>query len=261
MLALLDLQRAFAAGLRDEPHGADAWAEGGGIAAAARLRVYRNNARAVFERALEATFPVMRERVGQDYFRQLAHFYRLTYPSTAGDLHEVGRHFARFLRVHLADGPYQWLAELAALEWAVAEAGVAAESTAAEAAVLAGVDAESAAGVRLRLVPSLQLVSAGVPVLSVWRANQPGAGRETVDLGTGPEFVLVHRTVDGLNLRRLQAAESAFIEAIAGGATLEAAVEASALPVEQLPAVLLALFAGHTVVEVITPPADLAPHH
>jgi hypothetical protein len=254
MPALLELQRAFASALRDEPHDAVAWADGDGISASARLRVYRNNGRAVFERALEATFPVVRERVGPEYFCQLAHFYRQAHPSTAGDLHEVGRHFAGFLRLQLTASPYAWLAELAALEWAIAEAGVAAESTVAEASDLAGLGPESVADARLKLVPSLQRVSALAPVLAVWRANQPDADRATVDLSTGPEFILVHRTADGVQLRGQQAAEFTFIEAIAGGATLEAAVDASALPVVQLPVVLHALFAGGVIAEVIAPP-------
>lgn len=253
MIALLELQRAFASSLREEAQDTGAWADDDGLSAAARLRVYRNNARSVFERALEATFPTVHERVGQGYFRQLAHFYRRAHPSTVGDLHEVGRHFAGFLGVHLSDGPYEWLAELAALEWAIAESGVAADSTVAEAAELAGLCPESVAGVRLRLVPSLQRISARAPVLSVWRSNQPGADQATVDLSTGPEFILVHRTADGVQLHGQQAAEFAFVEAIAGGATLEAAVDEAGLPLESLSAVLYLLFAGQAVAEVIAP--------
>jgi hypothetical protein len=225
------------------------------------LRVYRNNVRAVFERALEATYPVVCQRVGLDYFRQLGHFYRRAHPSTAGDLHEVGRHFAGFLRRQLAAGPYEWLAELAALEWAIAEAGVAAESTIAPASDLAGLDSESVADVGLALVPSLRCVFALAPVLAVWRANQPGTGRATVDLTIGPEYILVHRAADGVQLRGLQAVEYAFIQAIAAGATLEAAVDASSLPLEQLPVVLHALFAGGAIAEVIVPPHLPMPAH
>jgi len=255
MPALLDLQRAFTAALRDAAQDADTWAHGDEISAAARLRVYRNNARGVFERALEATFPVVRSRVGQDYFAQLAHFYREAHPSRVGDLHEVGRHFAAFLRLHLAEGPYEWLADLAALEWAVAEAGVAADSDVSTAAALAGLPAEAVAGTRFRFVPSLRCLSAGMPVLAVWRANQPGADRAAVDLGTGAQFVLVHRAADDVQLRDAQADEFSFVVAMANGATLQAALETSALPIERLPALLHALFADGTVAQIIPPGA------
>jgi hypothetical protein len=153
------------------------------------------------------------------------------------------------------------LAELAALEWAIAEAGVAAESTVAQTSDLVGLGSESVADVRLTLVPSLRCMSARAPVLAVWRANQPGAGRATVDLATGPEFILVHRAAEGVQLRGLRASEFAFIDAIASGATLEAAVDASTMPLEQLPVVLHALFAGGAIAEVIAPPHSLVPAH
>lgn len=253
MLALPELQRAFAAALRGQPHDADAWADGDGIAAAARVQVYRNNARAVFERALEATFPVVRERVGPDYFRQLAHFYRAAHPSTDGDLHEVGRSFAGFLSRYLADGPYQWLAELAALEWALAEAGVAADSDVATASALGGLAPEAVAGVHFRFVPSLRCVATRVPVLAVWHANQPGASGAAVDLGAGPQYALVHRTAEGVQSRELQAGEFACVAALDRGATLESAVETSGLALEQLPGLLLTLFTDGIVAEVIPP--------
>ena len=253
MPALPELQRAFASGLHDGACDAEAWADGDGIAATARLRVYRNNARAVFERALEATFPVVRERVGHDYFRQLAHFYRRAHPSTQGDLHEVGRHFGGFLRVHLAEGPYEWLAELAALEWAIAEAGVAADSTVTTASTLAELSQDAVAGARFRLVPSLQCLSARVPVVTVWRASQPGADPAVTDLGAGAEFALVHRSDQGIQLRELPADEFSFVEALARGATLESAVDDSGLALDRLPVVLLALFADGIVAEVIPP--------
>lgn len=251
MPGLLELQRAFAAGLSDPSGDAGAWAGGDGIAAAARLRVYRNNVRAVFEQALEATFPVVHGRVGRDYFRQLAHFYAEAHPSRAGDLHEVGRSFEGFLREHLAGGPYAWLAELAALEWAVADAGVAADSGTAALSALAGLAAESVAGARLHFVPSLRRVSAPVPILAAWRAGQPGAAVTAVDLAAGPAHVLVHRGADGVQLRGLPAQEFAFVDAVARGASLEAALDASALPVDQLPMVLHALFTDGLVADVL----------
>jgi hypothetical protein len=259
MPGLLELQRAFAAGLRDQPHDADAWADSDGISATARLRVYRNTARASFERALEVTFPVVHDRVGPDYFRQLTHFYRRAHPSRAGDLHEIGRRFPGFLGSQLTGGAYAWLAELATLEWAVAEAGVAADATTAPASSLAGLAPESVPGARLRFVPSLQRVSARVPILSVWRASQSQAERPVVDLDSGPEHVLVHRATDGVQLRGLQADEFAFVDAIASGASLEAAVDAAALPLERLPALLFALFTDEAVAEIIPPPAPGLP--
>ena len=255
MPALLELQASFATGLRDCPSAVGEWAVSDGIPADARLRVYRNNARALFEQALQLTFPVVCRRVGDDYFRQLAHHFRAASPSRAGDLHEIGRQFTDFLAAHLTGTPYAWLAELAALEWAIAEAGVAADASTAAAASLGGLEPEALAAVRFELVPSLRRIASSLPVLSVWRANQPNSEECVVDLSVGPECAIVHRGSTGVELRDVTRAEFDFITALEAGATLGDAVETAAVPLAALPMLLHWLFRDGIVAAVLPPAA------
>ena len=250
MPGLLELQRAFAAGLRDDDAGAEAWVFGDGLPATARLRIYRNNARALLEQALERTYPVLQRRVGDDYFRQLAHYFRQAHPPRVGDLHEACRPFPAFLGGHLAETPYAWLAELAALEWAVADAGVAESSPTVSASVLAVLSPDALVNVRLGLVPSLRLVAGSVPLFEVWHANREGSSDAPVDLGRDPQHVIVHRGEDGVQLRAVPRDEFEFVEALADGAALGDALDRSALPVERLPALLHWLFAEGAVAAV-----------
>lgn len=252
MPGLLELQRAFAASLHDGGAGVEAWVMGDGLPPAARVRVYRNNVRALLEQALERTYPVLQRRVGENYFRQLAHFFRQAHPSRAGDLHEACRPFPAFLRGHLAEGPYAWLAELAALEWAVADAGVAASSPVVSANALVALSPDVLVRARMRFVSSLRLVAASVPLLEVWRANRTGAPDDPVDLGREPRNVVVHRGADGVQLRAVAQDEFEFIEALAGGAALGDAVDRSALTLDRLPAVLHWLFADGAVTAIDT---------
>ena len=251
MPGLLELQRAFATGLRDAGADVEDWAVGDGLPATARLRIYRNNARALFVQALERTYPVLQRRVGDDYFRQLAHYFRQAHPSRAGDLHDACRPFPAFLHGHLADGPYAWLAELAALEWVVADAGVAASSPVVSAHALSGLSPDVLVHARLRLVPSLRLVAGGAPLFDVWHANREGSSDAPVDLERGPQHVIVHRGADGVQLRAVARDEFEFIEALAGGAALGDALDRSALPLDRLPALLHWLFADGAVSAVI----------
>jgi len=69
MDSLREMQRAFAAALRDP-------AVSCAVLPPANLAVYRNNGHITFREALEQTFPVVRRRVGDDYFRQLGAHYR-----------------------------------------------------------------------------------------------------------------------------------------------------------------------------------------
>jgi hypothetical protein len=239
--------------MRDASHDAESWATSDVIPAEARMRVYRNNSRAMFEQALQLTYPVVLGRVGHDYFRQLAHHFRKIHPSRCGDLHEVGRPFPGFLASYLAVTPYAWLAELATLEWSVAEASLAAVMATASVASLATVPADEVESARFRFVPSLQRVAGSVPVLSVWRANQPGAEPHVVDLSVGPEYVIVHRGSEGVEMRSVSRWEFEFIESLASGSPLGPAVEQSALPVDWLAGVLHWLFSDGVVAAVLPP--------
>src|SRR5689334_14359736 len=80
--SLRELQRSFATALHDPA--ADC-----AVHPATRLSIYRNTVHSNFLKALEAIFPVLRRRVGDDFFAQLAHHYREKFPSRSGDLHWV----------------------------------------------------------------------------------------------------------------------------------------------------------------------------
>jgi hypothetical protein len=254
MASLRELQAGFAAALRGEapaPAGSDVGRAaldlveeiaGGTFEPRERLQIYRNNSRAMFDGALERTYAVLLRRVGQDYFRQLARGYRARHPSRSGDLHWVGRHFPEYLAEHLAGSGYEWLAELAALEWACECALVAARAPTVGVDLLAGLEAEALASTCLRLQPSLHCVSAAVPVLDIWQANQPGGDGRPVDLARGGQSVLVSCGDAGLELREIDAATLEFIWQLQRGAPLAESLERSALPLDAVAGVLGLLF-------------------
>jgi hypothetical protein len=213
-----------------------------GVAPEARLRIYRHNARAMFEGALERTYPVLRRRVGEDYFRQLARGYRERHPSRSGDLHWVGREFPEFVAATLGDSEYAWLTDLAELEWACECALVAASQPPLGVEALASLDPDALGDTRLELQDSLHCVGSSFPVLDVWRANQPEAAGEAVDLARGGQYVLVHCTEDGLDLREVSPAALEFVRLLQQGVTLGEAFDRSALAPDELPHALGVLF-------------------
>ena len=257
---LAGLQRRFAAALRAS--GEHASADVGrfacvvvddGLDPESRVQVYRNNVFAMFEGALARTCPVLRQRVGNGYFRGLASAYREAHPSRSGGLPWVGRSFPAWLGTHLAGTEYAWLADLARLEWACEEALVAGRAAPLERAALAGVAAEDLADTRLELQPGMRLVGSDHPVWSVWRENQPGASGAPVDFSIGPQRVAVACGEDGLVLHLLPEDHFMFVTALAARATLATAVDESRLSTEQLPALLGWLFNEGLVVAVSGP--------
>jgi hypothetical protein len=246
MASLRELQRSFAAALRDP-----------GVACAvsppAHLDVYRNNARAAFLGALELTFPVLRRRVGDDYFRQLVAHYRAHAPSRSGDLHWAGREFAAFLDTHLAGGDYAWLADLARIEWSRAECAVAAALPALPATALARFAAQDFEHLVFGLQPALKLHASPYPVFTVWLANQ-GDNAPSVDQSVGPETGMVLARADHLEVRQIEEPLFSFLRALQSGLPLGAAITRANLEIEALTAALELVFAEGLVVALSVDP-------
>jgi Putative DNA-binding domain len=256
--SLAELQARFASALRagGARSGADAAAFAAcivddGLAPTARVQVYRNNVRAMFAGALERTYPVLRQRVGEGFFAKLAAEYRSDHPSSNGDLHWIGRRFPDWIGTRMAGTDYAWLADLARLEWACEEVLVSAWLPPAPADSLARLQPEQLAGARLALQPGLRTVSSSFPVWSVWQANQPGSSGGTVASSLGAEHVAVAQEPTGLVLHSLPSDRHRFVEQLAAGHTLEDALEASAQPIERLGEALAWLFGAGLVIEVI----------
>ncbi len=263
---LAGLQARFGAALRST--GADADAAVGalaecivddGLAPGSRVQVYRNNSRAMFEGALERTYPVLRRRVGAEYFSDLAREYRVRHPSRNGDLHWIGREFSSWLEPRLAGSEYEWLVDLARLEWACEEVLVSPRRPALDASQLARVAPDTLADVGLELQPCLRFVRSEYPVWSVWRENQPAEAGNPVELSQGAQHIVVACGDDGLALHSLPADQCGFVEALAANATLGEALEASGLEVDQLPGMLAWLFSDGLVVALRGPDDSIAP--
>ena len=248
--SLLEAQRDFARELRAPDANAPGSGRFDGASIADRLAVYRNNARQFFRSALVLTYPVLQRRVGEDFFRQLATQYRATHPSRSGDLHWVGAAFPAWLDERLRDTEYAWLADLARLEWACEEAAAAATRAPVTLQSLALIPPESLDGVRLRLQPSLRLVSSRWPVWSVWSANQV-EDADPVDLDAGPEHCACVGTLDaGVAVFRLEVEAYRLLAELHQDASLGDALARTGTTPDVLAKVLEWAFAHELVVEV-----------
>jgi hypothetical protein len=236
--SLRELQHQFAAALR-RPSGEGAECD---VQPVADLDVYRHNAEYQFRNALGISYPVLRQRVGEDYFRQLAHHYRLRFPSRSGDLQWVGREFAGFLDGHLDGTDYVWLADLARLEWAREMAGLADDLPCLGSEALSRFAPEDLGQLVFALQPGLELVSSPYPVFSVWTANQ-AENAPPVDQSKGSECILILGRSEAVEVRLLTPPLFSYLSALAGGATLAEAMTAGGLDEAGLLAALQFSFA------------------
>jgi hypothetical protein len=246
MASLRELQYSFAAALRDPAASCP-------VSPAANLDVYRNNGESQFRGVLETSFPVLRRRVGDDYFRQLAHHYRQAHPSRSGDLLWIGREFAGFLVDHLRGSEYEWLADLARLEWLRELSLIAEARPPLGPEILARYPAEELERLVFMLQPSLHLLASPFPVFSIWQANQR-ENAPPVDQSVGYEQGMVLCRDNATDVRALPASLFAYLLALAEGRSLGEAVSVAGLDEAGLLYALQFLFVESLVCGVSPPP-------
>jgi hypothetical protein len=146
-MSLLALQRDFGAWLRT---GEDEAAARVGQAYAPGLRIYLNNYRAQLVACLESTFARTQAWIGGEAFHEatVTHIDRV--PPSGWTLDAYGRDFPGTLAMLLPDDPE--VAELAWIEWALAEAFTGPDHDTLDASAIADIDWDRAS---LRLSPTL----------------------------------------------------------------------------------------------------------
>jgi hypothetical protein len=225
-LALRDFQAAFAAHVAGDDR-ADLVAEvvGDSMSAEARLRVYRHHVARSLGSALATTFATVHALVGEAFFRSMAqHFIGQTLPAQPV-LAEYGADFPAFVASYEPVASLPYLADIARLDWALNVAFHSPASDRLVAADLALITAERLPSLSLALPEGATLIGSRYPLDLIWNASQPGAPADTVDLGGGRADLLVLRRSDDAVFFVLAVGEAAFVAALIGGKSLEAAAE------------------------------------
>jgi hypothetical protein len=227
-LALHDLQAAFAAHIAGEDSNAlVAAVVGDAIPAAARLRVYRHHVFHSLASALSATFPTVQALVGNEFFRGMARAFVASDLPTQPVLSEYGADFAAFVQDYAPANELPYLADMARLDWALNAAFHSPPEPRLAVADLAEIPVEQLPGKSIVLAPGAGVIRSTYPIDCIWRAAQPGAPSETVDLDGGGATLLAMRRPDDAGFVVLGEGEASFLEALAAGRTLEQAAAAA----------------------------------
>jgi len=230
MPSLRELQSGVMRALLDgEPDGAVPWIAARGIHPKARLGVYAGTARANFTESLISSYPAVRRLVGEDYFHQCARGFHARHPSLSGDLQPAGAGFAQYLSELHGDDEFRYLGEVARLEWLIQDTLLAADHAPLDLVKLQQVPADDYDDLSFCLHPSARLFASKYPCVAIWEANVGSdAEPELIDLGAGPDRVLLVRTRGQLSCQRLSCGEQRFLESIRTGERFADAVERGA---------------------------------
>jgi len=187
-----------------------------------RFALYRGNLTANWERTLANAYPVLRQVVGEEFFRALARDYGRQVPSVSGDLNQLGEGLAAFLENFGATRAYPYFPDLARLEWAVHCTHHAAD---ARALAPADLNASTLAGGRFHLRAGQTLLASPWAIVDLWQAHQDPPGAAIPAEIAQPCRALVFRSEWRVRVRGLGLGEWTALHALQDGAPLPAALE------------------------------------
>ena len=251
MTSLADLQDGFSGAIRrTDPVLPEGISGRNGAGAARRFNVYRNNHIAGLATALEMTFPVVRQLVGDVFFRAAATDYVHGNPPRTPVLLLYGEGFGDFLDELPAAGRFPYLGDMARLEWARTFALHAGDAVPARVQILSRIPEPELSGTRLTLHPSVRTLESRWPVLSIWQDCLSDDGPGKPDMGR-TERLLVLRPESEVMTHRLDDGGYTLLHSLAQGFPLGAAAEhaVSRVPDLDLSEQLVLLFEYGAVVE------------
>ena len=162
MLSLEAMQANFIATINDGPDALDTALFDGPIdRVMLGLKAHANTISHARLVALEETFPLTRQALGDEQFNQLSRGYVETPDARACDANTIGKPFPDFLKAAIAD---QSILELASIEWAWLESYHAAEAVPLSLTDLAELDEASLLALPVALHPSARLVLTAHPL-------------------------------------------------------------------------------------------------
>jgi hypothetical protein len=193
------------------------------LSAVERLDVYAEMYFYRLRDCLAEDFRAVAAVVGPTRFHNLVTDYVLAHPSRHPSLRFAGRHLPAFLADHPLGHEWPFLADLAALEWAILDAFDAADAAPLGERTLETLPASAWAELRLHLMPSVRLLDFDWAVSDLWGRIDRGETAEPPP--RAPTAVVVWRPELRVFHRPLAPAERDALRAVRAGERFGAVAE------------------------------------
>ena len=225
MSDLDDLQNEFASSLMNGAKPVPAAIRGAARGPAQRrFAVYRNNVMVGLVNALATRFPVTLRLVGEEFFRAMARIYVEREPPRSPVMLLYGTTFPTFIKRFEPAAAIPYLSEVAWLEMARGRAYHAADAKPLDASAFAVLPTDRLSETRVKLHPSVSIMSSDYPIVSIWEAHQQ-AEDPSSPVAWEAEDALVVRPFGEVEVRRLPPGVAAFLRELEAGGVIGAAVE------------------------------------
>jgi hypothetical protein len=218
-----------------------------------RLGIYRNAYRVRLIEALDDTYPILHAVLGDEDFAALGEQFVAAHPSVHRSIRWYGGEFADFLERWPPYDEQPIFAELALLEWTLAEVFDAADAEAQPRAALSAIDASAWSGLTFDFHPSVRRLQLQWNTAAVWQAMSRGEDPPGPACADQPVPWLLWRQDLQNYFRSMAADESAALDSALRGDTFGEICESLIdwLPEEEIPlraASLLATWADSGII-------------
>jgi hypothetical protein len=236
----VDMQRHL---LGEESGVTDAIVDAPPLPAAERLAIYRNAYQVRLIDALHETYPVLHGLLGDEAWVEMGQTYVAAHPSVFRSIRWYGRELADFLAASTPYSEAPILAEVALLEWTLAEVFDAADAPSLPRAALSAVEPSAWGTLTLEFHPSLRRLAFSWNTAAVWRAMSEEETPPRPEMGPAPiPFLLWRQNLQNF-FRSMNALESTALDAALRGRNFAQLCEdiGALLPQEEIPAAAASL--------------------
>lgn len=197
------------------------------------LSVHRNNVRESLTAALSLVYGGVEQLIGEPFFRQTALRFVEINPPREPSLAAYGEEFPEFLEGLSSCRSLPYLGDVARLEWCASRASLHKPMASLGAEKLGLHSAGRCERLKFKPQDGLCYISSRYPVDEIWSFARAGGEGVSPAIDSGPVFLEIAPRNDGVSIRRLDEAESAFRQSLWMGADLGTAADA-ALAVDPL---------------------------
>jgi hypothetical protein len=195
------------------------------VSAPRRLAIYYDAYRLRLIEALDSNCPILHAWMGDDEFEQLGLTYLEAHPSTHFSIRYFGDRLSEYLASAENYRGKPYLAEMAALEWAMSEAFDAPDSPVVGLDAMASIPPEAWPEMRMALHASVRRLDLRWNVPTIWKAIKEEQAPGEPAAGEWPQPWLVWRQDLKIFFRSLSVDEAWAIDAVRKGETFASICE------------------------------------
>lgn len=181
-----------------------------------RFNIYRNNRAVSLIDNLQATYPVVLQLVGEEFFNAVARLFIDQCPPQSPVMMEYGSNFSTFISQFPGTESVPYLSDMAKLEWACLQSYHASDTATITPAELSQVPQDQLLNSQLTMHPAVDAIVSAWPIASIWSAVKGLIDGDSIQTSKG-EIVVIARPNYDVNVHQIEPPVLDFLKLLTDG--------------------------------------------